>query len=130
MPQPVTGDDGIVGQESTDGKWLYFASVCENGLWRMPAAGGEAVRILDQPTAGYWGYWEVSRSGIYFLDQSQSTPSISLYDPVTQRIAGVAKLNRSPQAYAGLSLLHDGRDLLISDKHDAGSHISIAQGLF
>jgi hypothetical protein len=96
----------------------------------MPAAGGAAVHILDQPMAGYWGYWAVSRSGIYFLDQRQSTPSISLYDPVTQRITGFAKLHRLPQAYAGLSLLHDGRDILISEKHDASSHITIAQGVF
>jgi Tol biopolymer transport system component/DNA-binding winged helix-turn-helix (wHTH) protein len=129
-PQPVTSDDGIAGQESPDGKWLYFARDDENGLWRMPAAGGEAVHILDQPMACYWGYWAVSRSGVYFLDQRQSTPSISIYDPVTQRITGIAKLNRLPSASAGLSLLPDGRDFLISDKHDSGSHIFIAQGVF
>jgi Tol biopolymer transport system component len=130
MPQPVTSDDGFVGQESPDGKWLYFARDAENGLWRMPAAGGEAVRILDQPMAGYWGHWAVSRNGIYFLDQRQSPPSISLYDPVTQKTTCFVKLNWLPQAYAGLSPLHDGRELLFSDKHDANSHISVAQGVF
>ncbi len=129
-PQPVTSDDGMVGQESPDGKWLYFVRDDENGLWRMPATGGEAVRILDQPMAGYWGYWAVSRNGIYFLDQRQSAPSISLYDPVRQKTSCFAKLNRLPPTYSGLSLLHDGRDFLISDKHDAGSHISVAQGVF
>ena len=129
-PQPVTSDDGMVGQESPDGKWLYFARGGENGIWRMPASGGEAVRILDQPMAGYWAYWTVSLSGIYFLDQRQATPSISVYDPVTRKITGFAKLNRLPPTFSGLSLLHDGRDVLISDKHDAGSHISIAQGVF
>jgi Tol biopolymer transport system component len=99
-PQAVTSDDGIVGQESPDGKWLYFARGDEsNGIWRMPASGGEAVRILDQPMAGYWGYWAVTPSGIYFLDQRQSTPSISLYDPVTQKITVFAKLNRLPPTF-------------------------------
>jgi Tol biopolymer transport system component len=130
MPQPVTSDDGMVGQESPDGKWLYFARGGENGIWRMPASGGEAVRILDQPLAGYWAYWTVSRNGIYFLDQKQGAASISIYDPSTQRVTSFAKLNRVPPLYSGLSLLHDGRSLLISDKHDAGSHISIAQGVF
>jgi Tol biopolymer transport system component/DNA-binding winged helix-turn-helix (wHTH) protein len=129
-PQPVTSDDGMVGLESPDGKWLYCARADENGIWRMPASGGEAVRILDQPMAGYWGYWAVNRNGIYFLDQKQSAPSISFYNPVTQKITGFAKLNRLPPTYSGLSLLPDGRDFLISDKHDAGSHISIAQGVF
>jgi len=129
-PQPVTSDDGIAGQESPDGKWLYFARGGENGLWRMPALGGEAVRILDQPAAGYWAYWSVNRHGVYFLDQRLSTPSISVYDPVTEKVTGFSKLNRLPPLYSGLCLLHDGRDVLISDKHDAGSHISIAQGVF
>jgi Tol biopolymer transport system component len=129
-PQPVTSEDGMVGQESPDGKWLYFARGGENGIWRMPAAGGEAVRILDQPLAGYWAYWTVSRNGIYFLDQKQGTASISIFDPSTQKVTSFAKLNRIPPPYSGLSLLHDGRSLLISDKHDAGSHISIAQGVF
>jgi len=130
VPQPITSDDGMVGQESPDGKWLYFARGGENGIWRMPVTGGEAVRILDQPLAGYWAYWTVSRNGIYFLDQKQGTASISIYDPATQRVTSFVKLNRVPPLYSGLSLLHDGRSLLISDKHDAGSHISIAQGVF
>jgi len=129
-PQPVSSNDGMVGQESPDGQWLYFARGGENGIWRMPVSGGEAVRILDQPVAGYWAYWAVSRNGIYFLDQRQSTPAISIYDPITQKTTVFAKLNRLPPLYSGLSLLHDGQELLMSDKHGAGSHISLAQGVF
>jgi Tol biopolymer transport system component/DNA-binding winged helix-turn-helix (wHTH) protein len=130
-PQAVTSDDGIVGYESPDGKWLYFARGDEsNGIWRMPASGGEAVRILDQPMAGYWGYWAVTPSGICFLDQRQSTPSISIYDPVSQKTTVIAKLNRLPPLFSGLTALEGGREFLISNKYDAGSHISIAQGVF
>jgi Tol biopolymer transport system component/DNA-binding winged helix-turn-helix (wHTH) protein len=129
-PQPVTSDDGIASQESPDGKWLYFARGGENGIWRMPAIGGEAQRILDQPAATYWAYWAVGRNGIYFLDQRQATPAISVYDPASGKITTFARLNRLPPLYSGLNLLHDGRELLISDKRDAGSHISIAQGAF
>lgn len=130
-PQAVTSDDGIVGDESPDGKWLYFARGDEaNGIWRVPASGGEAVRILDQPMAGYWGYWAVTASGIYFLDQRQSTPSISVYDPVTQKTTVIAKLNRLPPLFSGFTVLQGGRELLISAKYDAGSHISVAQGAF
>lgn len=129
-PQPVTGEDGMVGQESPDGKLLYFARGGESGIWRMPVSGGEAVRILDQPAAGYWAYWTVSRNGIYFLDDKQTSPAISFYDPATEKVSRFAKLDRVPPLYSGLSLLPDGRGFLISDKHDAGSHISIAQGVF
>ncbi|MGD0939871.1 MAG: winged helix-turn-helix domain-containing protein [Terracidiphilus sp.] len=129
-PQPVTRDDGIVAQESPDGKWLYFARGGEDGIWRMPTSGGPEVRILDEPAASFWGYWAVSRSGIYYLSTKHQTPSINVFNPVTQKISVFSKLNRLPPLYSGLSLLHDGRDVLISDKHDAGSHISLAQGVF
>jgi Tol biopolymer transport system component/DNA-binding winged helix-turn-helix (wHTH) protein len=129
-PQPVTTDDGIVAQESPDGQWLYFARGGEDGIWRMPSSGGPAVRILDEPAAGYWAYWAVNRNDIYFLSIKQQTPAIEIFNPATQKISVFAKLNRLPPVYSGLSLLHDGRDMLISDKYDAGSHISIAQSVF
>lgn len=130
--QPVTREDGFVGQESPDGKWLYFARGGENGIWRMPIAGGEEVRILDQPAAGYWGYWAVSSAGIYFLDQSRSTsaPAISVYDPATQKITPFARLDRLPPLYSGISLIPGKRELLMDDKQDAGSHIAMTQGTF
>ena len=129
-PQPVTPDDGMVGQESTDGKWLYFARGGENGIWRMPLAGGEAVRILDQPPTRYWAYWQVTKSGIYFLDQRQSPPSISIFDPASGKTSSFAKLNRLPPYYSGIGVLPGKRELLISDMHEVGSHISMAEGAF
>ena len=129
-PQPITADDGMVGQESPDGKWLYFARGDQDGIWRVSTAGGKEERVLDQPSAGFWAYWEVSSEGIYFLDQRQSTPSISVYDPVSQKISGFAKLDRVPPTFAGLCVLPGGHGALISDRRDAGSHISIAEGVF
>jgi len=96
----------------------------------MPASGGPAVRILDEPAAGYWAYWAVNQNGIYFLSIKQQTPSIEVFNPATQKTIVFAKLNRLPPVYSGLSLLHDGHDVLISDKYDAGSHISLAQSSF
>jgi Tol biopolymer transport system component/DNA-binding winged helix-turn-helix (wHTH) protein len=130
-PQAATDDDAMVGQESPDGKWLYFTRGDENsGIWRMPVSGGEVVKILDQPKAGYWAYWEVTPHGIYFLDQRQAIPSVSIYDPATQKTGLFVKLNRQPPMYSGLCVLGDGRDVFISDKREAGSHISITHGTF
>ena len=130
LPQPMTTEDGLVGQESPDGKWLYFARGGEDGIWRMPAAGGSAERILDQPAAGYWAYWAVSPKGIYFLDQKHAVPEILFSETGTRKITTVWKLERLPPLYSGLSLFPDGHSLLISDKRDAGSHIAMVQGAF
>jgi Tol biopolymer transport system component len=106
--QPITTDDGIVGQESPDGKWLYFARGHQNGIWRIPVAGGREKRVLDQPSANYWAYWAVNRDGIYFLDQRQATPSISVYDPVSLKTASFAKLDNLPPLFSGLSIVRGG----------------------
>jgi Tol biopolymer transport system component/DNA-binding winged helix-turn-helix (wHTH) protein len=129
-PQPITSDDGIVGQESPDGKWLYFARGGESGIWRMPLAGGEPVRILDQPAARFWAYWQVTKNGIYFLDQRQPKPSISIFDPATGKTSSFAKLDRLPPYFSGIAVVPGKRELLISDMHEAGSHITIAEGSF
>jgi Tol biopolymer transport system component len=129
-PQPITTDDGLVGQESLDGKWLYFARGDQDGIWRVSTAGGKEVRVLDQPLAGFWAYWAVNGNSIYFLDQRQSTPAISIYDLGSQKSSSFAQLDRVPPMFSGLSVVPGGREVLISDRRDAGSHISIADGVF
>ena len=130
VPQPVTRDDGMVGQESPDGKWLYFTRGGEKGIWRMPRSGGEEVRVLDQPIAGYWAYWTVTRDGLCFLDTRHAEPQVSIFNPGRGTTSLFARMNRMPPLYSGLSLLPDARSLLISDMHDAGTHISLAHGSF
>jgi Tol biopolymer transport system component/DNA-binding winged helix-turn-helix (wHTH) protein len=130
VPQLVTGDDGIDPQESPDGKWLYFTRTGEAGIWRMPTAGGQPERILDQPRAWFWGYFAVSRKGIYFLDQRQATPSIGLYDFTSKASTVFARIDHVPPFNYGISLLADRHALLMSDRRHAGSHISMAEGVF
>jgi hypothetical protein len=88
------------------------------------------VRVLDQPLAGFWAYWAVNGNSIYFLDQRQSTPAISIYDLGSQKSSSFAQLDRVPPMFSGLSVVPGGREVLISDRRDAGSHISIADGVF
>lgn len=130
VPQLVTSDDGIDPQESPDGKWLYFTRTGEAGIWRVPATGGQPERILDQPKAWFWGYFAVSRNGIYFLDQRQATPSIDFYDFASKTTKVFARLDRVPPYNYGISLLADKHALLISDRRHAGSHVSMAEGVF
>ena len=55
---------------SPDGKWLYY-SVPLNGLWKMPAEGGEATQVLARPSLlGYYDFVVTSR-GIYAVGVRQ-----------------------------------------------------------
>jgi Tol biopolymer transport system component len=68
-PSQVTQNGGFAAQESPDGRFLYLLkSLYEPGVWRVPLDGGEETRVLDQSEAGYWGYWQIGKSGIYYSD--------------------------------------------------------------
>ena len=66
---PADPADDAVASWSRDGKWIYFASnrSGEDQVWKMPADGGEAVRVtrkggfvaFESPD-GQWVYYTKS----------------------------------------------------------------------
>jgi Tol biopolymer transport system component len=66
-PAQLTRSGGAESAVSPDGQTLYFAKVPEMGpgLWALSVNGGEEIRVLASPR---FGYWAMSRSGIYFAD--------------------------------------------------------------
>jgi Tol biopolymer transport system component len=127
QPRQVTTNGAFVAIESPDGRWVYYTKSDLDGIWRIPASGGPEERILAQPPAGYWGYWCVAARGIYLFDTELSKPRIVLYDPVTKKITRVATLDRYPPPYSGLTVNRGEDELLITDEHDAGSHITLVE---
>lgn len=128
QPQPVTTDDGIVPQESSDGKWLYYTRGNESGLWRVPVSGGAETMVLPQPAAGYWGYWQVTPQGIFYLDTSHTPTAIRIFDPASGQTRSYAELRQTPPLYQGISVTKDGKALLITGKRNAERHITLVQG--
>jgi Tol biopolymer transport system component/DNA-binding winged helix-turn-helix (wHTH) protein len=126
-PQPVTTGDGIVPQESQDGKWLYYSRGDEDGLWRVSPQGGAETQILPQPAAGYWGYWQVTSRGIFYLDRGASSTTIRIFDPETRRSTLFATLKQPPPLYSGLTVAEDGAVVLMTDQREAGRHITFVE---
>ncbi|MEG9430997.1 PD40 domain-containing protein [Terriglobus sp. ADX1] len=124
-PQPITTGDGIVPQESPDGRFLYFARGGEAGIWRVPIQGGPETQVLPEPAAGYWGYWEVTPRGIVFLDTTQT--SLRMYDPATRNTINFAKLKRLPPRFAGLSTSPNGQQILLTDESHASRHLTLSE---
>lgn len=127
-PQPVTTDDGIVPQESPDGKWLYYTRGDESGLWRVPISGGDETMVLPQPAAGYWGYWQVTAQGIFYLDVSHIPVTIRLFDPSSGQTRTFATLRQVPPQYQGISVAKSGKLLLMTGESNAERHITLVQG--
>jgi Tol biopolymer transport system component/DNA-binding winged helix-turn-helix (wHTH) protein len=126
-PEPITKGDGMVPQESPDGKWLYFTRGDEAGLWRVLVGGGDEVRVLSVPAAGYWGYWHVTRSGIFYLDTTSSPAAIRIFDPAAGRSRPFADLHLTPPPFQGLTVFSDGRSVLLTREREIGRHITLVQ---
>jgi dipeptidyl aminopeptidase/acylaminoacyl peptidase len=60
----VTRDGGHYGEESWDGRYLYYSKAEAGPIWRMPTRGGEATEVLPGPID--WLNWALSRGGLYF----------------------------------------------------------------
>jgi Tol biopolymer transport system component/DNA-binding winged helix-turn-helix (wHTH) protein len=126
-PQPVTTGDGIVPQESPDGRWLYYTRGDDDGIWRVSPSGGPETQVLPQPSAGYWGYWQVTSRGIFYLDRGDSSSAIRLFNPDSKVTSLYATLKQLPPIYAGLAVAQGGKTVLLTDQHDAGRHITLIQ---
>jgi Tol biopolymer transport system component len=63
----LTRHGGAEAAEAPDGRSLYYTKVPESGpgLWRVSVEGGEETSVL--PSVRF-GYWALSRAGIYFVD--------------------------------------------------------------
>jgi Tol biopolymer transport system component/DNA-binding winged helix-turn-helix (wHTH) protein len=137
--QPVTLGDGIEPQESADGRWLYYTRGDADGIWRSTnlqreQAGESGTReqiqdqpVFDQPSANYWGYWQLTAAGIFYLDLKHGPPAIRLLDLTTNRRTTFAILRQAPPIYAGLSVADDGATVLVTEKREAGRHITLVE---
>jgi hypothetical protein len=83
--------------------------------------------VLNQPSANFWGYWQITPLGIFYLDRTGHTPEIRLYNPETKQNTLSATLKQTPPPYAGLTVSTDGRLALMTGERDAGRHITLAE---
>jgi dipeptidyl aminopeptidase/acylaminoacyl peptidase len=110
----MTQNGGFDGFESLDGQTLYFSKFDRPGIWSMPAKGGtESVVVAKRPQIGFWGYWALTESGIYFLDfEAEPRPSIDFYSFLTRRISPVLAIEKKPaRLQASLGATADGKTL-------------------
>jgi Tol biopolymer transport system component/predicted Ser/Thr protein kinase len=114
----VTKNGGILGIESKDGRFLYFAKFESPGIWRMPLNGGDETRILDQPEGDVqWCNWVLVVSGIYFLDSGSKSgrkASIQFFDFASRQKIPVYTLNGGSSL--GLAVSPDEKSILFAQE--------------
>jgi Tol biopolymer transport system component/DNA-binding winged helix-turn-helix (wHTH) protein len=123
----VTTDGGFVAHESPDGRWIYFSKYGISGLWRVPVAGGNEEKVLEDPPANYWGYFSLSKDGLYFLGTDHSQPALRFYNFSSASTTTLYNFSKTPARFSGLSISPDGRWVLYTDQSSQGNNIMLVQ---
>ena len=128
-PIQVTKNGGEEPHSSLDGKFVYYARDRRApGIWRVPVDGGPETLVASQP---YFGYWDVTSTGIYYLDlSSQDGPhAIMLHDFATgqSRRVGLVKkpINRE---LPGFSISRDGHAAFVLQVESMEGDIYLVDG--
>jgi Tol biopolymer transport system component len=93
-PVQVTRGGGQYGEESWDGRFLYFTrGVTDPVVWRVSVGGGPETQVLRGP--GHYRLWTVSRTGIYYatlrplLPLRRNEATVHFFDFASGRAAPV-----------------------------------------
>ncbi len=110
----ITHAGGVYGQESLDGRALFFTKgKSVPGLWRQPLDGGAEELVTAQLAARDWGNWRVVSNGVYFLSFVWRTPfeeNFYFFDSATRQTRKVATVPGIAAPFgAGLSVSPDQR---------------------
>jgi Tol biopolymer transport system component len=129
-PQQVTKDGGISGQESMDGRLVYYTKRPGGEgapIWQVPREGGQEALVLDKRP--HWKNWTIWKDSIVYLDpEGASGPTIEQFDLKTRTVTEIAALGMDTQLDNGLSVSPDGRWILYARDDLAGSDLMLIEG--
>ena len=129
-PIQITRDGGFVSRESTDGAYLYFSASPGVGalvpLWRVPTAGGPAVKILDGVLNGAV---EVVDRGIYYIDRPAMKATLRFFDVASRRSVTIADDLGTPADGGGFAASRDGRTLLFARRDSSIDDLMLVEHL-
>jgi Tol biopolymer transport system component len=130
-PVQLTKGGGGVAFESPVGGLVYYGKVgsAGRGLWSIPAAGGEEVKVLDAPR---FGYWTVAQKGIYFIDFDVATGAprpVKFFDFQNRRVTQIGAVEKNVSFFGptGFAVSPDGRWLLYTSLESTEADLMLVE---
>jgi Tol biopolymer transport system component len=127
----VTRSGGEEAFESTDGKFVYWAKLSEEGIWRVAVEGGDETQVLD---VSMENHWTLTPQGICFFDLSNPAgPALKLYSFATHHrtlLRQFSKDIRIDTWGTALSVSPDGRWILYTQLDQSGSNLVVVENFY
>jgi Tol biopolymer transport system component len=128
----LTRNGGLLGQESPDGKYLYFmkplagagpgGAAGTTGLWRMPVEGGEETQVLETV---YNRAFEVRTEGIYYMSWSSEDRASRLQFHALSGGKSRELAKFEGRIGEGLAVSPDGKRILFSRLDRSGADLML-----
>jgi Tol biopolymer transport system component/DNA-binding winged helix-turn-helix (wHTH) protein len=103
----ITRDGAFESFAAPDGKMIFFTKMKrEAGIWKVNIDGTEEAPVTGLEDAGYWRYWTVTPTGIYYVSRAANPPfKIRFYDFKTLTAKDLAETFQIPgPIYSGFSV--------------------------
>jgi Tol biopolymer transport system component len=133
----ITTQGGFTAIESFDGKYLYYAKgFAQSGLWRVPVGGGEETEIIPELQPTLYGYWILTKEGVYFASYEQFSvqaprSALRFYSFKTRNTRRVATLPYAVFSGApGLEISPDGKRIFIVMVQGRGADLNMAEHVY
>ena len=135
----VTRHGGGYAQESQDGKFVYYQKPVVGPwifpmlpqIWKIPSSGGAeepVVSVGDLTTDCCAWFWQVTKEGIYFIDNTaKPLPAIKFFSFASRKTSVLAQLKKAAFGGPGLYVSADRRLALYGQTDDAGSDIMVLE---
>ena len=126
-PAQITRQGGAAAIESGDG-FVYYAKEATqspSSIWRVPVNGGAEVHVVDG--LSYSINFAVGERGLYFVavGDTGDKPSVDFFDFATSKRSTLVRLDKP--FWFGMALSPDGKSLLFSLVHSAGSNLMLVE---
>jgi len=108
--------------ECGGGRVFYWYN---GGVWSVPADGGEEKLILDEDIGVF--QWRTWNGKIVYIRQSESGPSIVLFDYERQERTTLHTFEPQTQLGTDLAVSADGRWVLYTQLDQSGSDLMLVE---
>ena len=116
-PTQITKTGGFAALPSWDGKYIYYAKGRDlPGIWQVPVNGGEELEVISGLPPNAWGYFDVTRDGIYYpAIPASGKGGLFFYDFATKQsaLAFAGDREQPDNGAPALTVSPDGRTLLV-----------------